>query len=37
MKELLNDVGIKYDEALYQKHLNVSKKYRVDIAPNKLI
>lgn len=37
MKELLNNVGIKYDEALYQKHLNVSKKYRIDTATNKLI
>jgi hypothetical protein len=37
MKEFLNNLGIRYNETLYQKHLDISKKYRVDTAPNKLI
>lgn len=37
MREFLNNIGIRYDEAFYQKHLDISKKYRIDTAPNKLI
>lgn len=37
MKEFLNNIGIRYDETFYQKHLDISKKYRIDTAPNKLI
>jgi hypothetical protein len=37
MKEFLNNIGIRYDETFYQKHLDISKKYRIDTVPNKLI
>ena len=37
MKKFLNDIGIKYDETLYQNYLDVSKKYRINTVPNKLI
>lgn len=37
MKEFLNNVGIKYDEASYQNCLDLSKKYRIDSVPNKLV
>lgn len=37
MKEFLNNIGIRYDKTLYQKHLDVSKKYRISTAPDKLI
>ena len=29
MKEFLNNIGIKYDETLYQRYLDISKKYRI--------
>ena len=37
MKEFLSNIEIRYDETLYQKHLDISKKYRIDTTPNKLI
>jgi hypothetical protein len=37
MKEFLNNIGIRYDETFYQKHLDISKKYRINTVPNKLI
>jgi hypothetical protein len=37
MKEFLSNIGIKYDETLYQNYLDISKKYRIDLPPNKLI
>jgi hypothetical protein len=37
MKEFLNNLGIRYDETFYQKHLDISKKYRINTVPDKLI
>jgi hypothetical protein len=37
MKDFLNNIGIKYDETIYKKYLNISKKYRIDTDVNKLI
>jgi hypothetical protein len=37
MKEFLNNIGVRYDETFYQSYLDISKKYRINTVPNKLI
>jgi hypothetical protein len=37
MKEFLSSIGVRYDKILYQNCLDISRKYRIDSVPNKLI
>lgn len=37
MKKFLSNIGVRYDKTLYENYLDISKKYRIDSTPNKLI
>jgi hypothetical protein len=37
MKEFFNNIGIRYHETFYQNYLDISKKYRINTVPDKLI